>query len=344
MTVDGTAPISFQWMKNGSILQDGTLPEFDIDNPAYEDEGVYSCVAFNACSEVYTNPFTLYMAPQICMVTVDPVTGNNLVVWEKNSSGPISYYNIYRESNYAGIFDLLATVPYDNLSVILDSTADPTSRAYIYKITAIDNEGIETDKDLCSAHKTIHLLVTTNPETHSTQLDWDRYVGFEYGTYVIYRSDTTYDFNEVDQISSNNSTWTDKYPGTGTKYYRIGALKPTPCYPSGTSKKIDSGPYSHSMSNIEDNRLQTRISEYLDQPENIGIYPNPFGQSTLLTFKNTEGHSYTLYLIDLSGKVCRIVENITTSEYVLEKGELKEGLYFVELRGEKLFRGKIIIE
>jgi len=48
--------------------------------------------------------------------------------------------------------------------------------------------------------------------------------------------------------------------------------------------------------------------------------------------------------MDLSGKVWRMMEHITSSEYILEKGELVEGLYFIELRGPKTYRGKIIIE
>jgi len=67
-------------------------------------------------------------------------------------------------------------------------------------------------------------------------------------------------------------------------------------------------------------------------------------ESTSLFFSNPEGFEYRLYLIDLSGKVCRIVENINTSEYMLKKGDLNQGLYFVELRGPKIFREKIVIK
>ena len=300
----------------------------------------------NTCSEVVTTPATIYLAPQICMVTVDPQTGNNLVVCEKNSNSPIGYYKVYRESNYAGIYDLLETVPYDDLSVILDATADPTSRAYLYKITAVDTSGFETDIDLCNTHKTIHLLVTANPETKATQLDWDRYVGFDYGTYVIYRSDTTYDFSELNQMSSSTSTWADPDPGAKTNYYRISALRPDPCFPTGNaSKKYDSGPYSHAMSNVEDNRLKNTGNQTGDIDVSlIQIYPNPFDESTTIMFSNPESNYYTLYITDLSGKVCRIVNNIAASEYVLEKEDLQPGLYFVELRGPKIYRNKIIIE
>jgi len=257
----------------------------------------------------------------------------------------VSYYNIYRESNYAGIYDLLASVSYDDLSVIIDSKADPTSRAYLYKITAVDPGGNETDIDLCKAHKTIHLLVTTNPETKATQLDWDRYVGFEYGTYLIYRSDTTYNFSETDQMASSSSTWSDPAPGNKTNYYRIAALKPEPCYPTGNfSKKYDSGPYSHALSNVEDNRLQkVGIINQIDH-KILTVYPNPFNEFTTIQFSNPENSAYTLYVTDLSGKVCRIENNITSSEYLLDRNDLEKGIYFLEMRGHVSYRCKIMIE
>ena len=48
--------------------------------------------------------------------------------------------------------------------------------------------------------------------------------------------------------------------------------------------------------------------------------------------------------MDLSGKTYINEDEITTSEYVLQKGDLKKGLYFVELRGPKIYRGKIVID
>jgi len=76
----------------------------------------------------------------------------------------------------------------------------------------------------------------------------------------------------------------------------------------------------------------------------IQSYPNPFSESTNILFNNPEGHNYTLSVTDMSGKICRIVNNISSSEYILDRESLVEGIYFVELRGPKIFRGKLIIE
>ncbi|MFC2116534.1 right-handed parallel beta-helix repeat-containing protein [Bacteroidota bacterium] len=443
----GSPPLSFQWSKDESIIPGAVSALLNIPRAGHSDEGEYTCVIKNSCASAITDPVIIYTAPQICMVTVSEITGNNLVVWEKKTSAPILAYNIYRESSAAGIYDRLETIPNDNLSVFVDSTADPTMQAYLYKITALDTAGVETDIDLCKPHKTIHLLVTTNPELNTTQLAWDRYYGFEYQTYLILRSANGSVFSQVQDMSSNLNSWTDPNPVEGELIYRIAVEKPLPCIPEGGDKKAGTGPYYHALSNMDDNKLRAgelppdtiTLSENSIEEENqpgrmigklftldldtvdshtykfvpgngdddnvsfsilsdmllaseefdyetknqysvrirstdeagnyceipfiiliinidettglpvlnaggVRAFPNPFDQSTTIRFPNPSGRSYRMVLMDLSGKVYRIVDDINISEYVLQKGDLKKGLYFIELRGPKIYRGKIVIE
>jgi len=436
--------LDYQWRKNGLDLPGANAPTLTILDSQIQDEGEYSCVVSNSCGTETSLDASLYLAPQICMVTVDPSTGNNMVIWEKASIAPIDTYNIYRESQAAGIYDLMGIKSKDELSVFIDSSADPTVQSYLYKITGIDETGTETDLDLCLAHKTIHLLVSTNPELQTTQLEWDRYRGFEYQTYAIYRSATGAGFTPIHYMASSHNSWTDPTPLVDVGFYRLAAQKPDPCYPAGAGKKAESGPYSHSLSNIEDNRLQAGESppdtvilnnrnintnnivgalvgrflafdadsldthvfnlvqgegdddnfsftilgdlllaaEIFDfdvqdqysirvrckddgnlireqvfivniygpsgiiQPiaDKIQCYPNPFSESTIILFNNPEGQSYSLYIADMSGKICRVVNNISSSEYMLDRGNLANGFYILELRGPKTLRGKILIE
>jgi len=247
--------LKYQWQKDGLDIPNEKIPKLTITDPVIADEGKYKCVISNMCSSIETDSVDLYMAPQICMVTVSETSGDNLIVWEKGSTAPIMYYNIYRISTSAGIYDKLATVPYDDLSVLLDSVADPTVQAYLYKITAIDTAENETDIDLCNPHKTIHLLVSTNPELQTTQLEWDNYYGFEYTSYVIYRSSTGTTFSEAHSLSSDFKSWTETEILSGDLYYRISVERPDPCYPS-SSGKAGAGPYHHALSNLDNNKLQ----------------------------------------------------------------------------------------
>jgi hypothetical protein len=76
----------------------------------------------------------------------------------------------------------------------------------------------------------------------------------------------------------------------------------------------------------------------------VNIFPNPFKDKATIQFPNSQGYSYDLVIMDLTGKIVRIIININGSSYELNKGNLPEGLYLIELRGPTIYRGKIIIE
>jgi len=340
----GTEPVFYEWLKDGIPIQQEMMPEFRINKMSYGNEGSYICQISNQCGHIQSAPITLFVAPQICMVTVDLETGNNLVIWEKKGSAPVSSYNIYRESIVAGEYEMIGHLPKDSLSIFLDTVADPSKQAYIYKITAIDNEGFESDLNLCKPHKTIHLITSTNATTGDAQLEWDEYYGFTYGTYYIYRSLTESNFTQIHSMSSSTTAYTESNPENLRYYYRVSVQRPDTCNPIGVSKKADSGPYSHSMSNMEDNRLQTTGLNELYDVKDLTIFPNPFSERTTIRFPDPGDNPYTLRILDLTGKVVRIHEITGQSEFTLEREELESGYYILELRGENVFRGRIVIE
>jgi len=339
----GSMPIAYQWYKNGVAIAGATVPELQISSPDSSDEGIYSCIVSNACGIDSTEAIQVFLIPQICMVTVDEISGQNLIVWEKKTKAPIFTYNIYRESTAAGIYDHIGTVPFDDLSEFEDSIADPKAQAYLYKITVTDTDGNETDVNLCRPHKTIHLLVSTHPEYLTSQLGWDNYYGFEYLTYIIYRSSTGVDFAQVQEISSSLNSWTDNDTVQGDLYYRIAVEKPESCDPEGLGKKAGTGPYNHSLSNLDNNKLRTTSVRDNYEPQ-ARIFPNPFTQSATLQFPNPEGKAFTLLITDLSGKLQRIEHNITHSSFIIERKSLESGYYLFELRGDEVYRGKMVVE
>ena len=76
----------------------------------------------------------------------------------------------------------------------------------------------------------------------------------------------------------------------------------------------------------------------------LNVYPNPFTNTAILSIPNLKGHSYTLFIKDLSGKTVRIDENITGEKNEITREDLPAGLYLLELRGPNIYRGKIIIQ
>jgi len=282
-----------------------------------------------------------YQEERICLATVSN-NGKNLIVWEKTPDVGTKYYTIYRESGTTGDYIKIGEQSFESLSIFVDNESDPGKQAYRYKIATADRCGVESD--LSPYHKTIHLQINKGIGTYN--LFWDNYKDEEdlvhFTSFKILRGFSPDNLIEIGSVSANNFTFTDGSPSGDKLYYRIAGILTDPCYPSGSSKKADSVSYIQAMSNIETSDTTTEVPDF--EQNSLFIYPNPLYNSTTIQLENPEGNPYSLYIMDLTGKVCRLVDNITTSEYVLEKGDLKEGFYFVELRGPKVYRGKIVIE
>jgi hypothetical protein len=342
---EGSPPMDFQWHKDGMLIPGYTFPKMVIQDPGNENEGMYHCTIENFCGSVSTDSIQLFLAPQICMVTIDTVTGDNLIIWEKKSSAPIESYNVYRESIVAGQYEVLGNVPVDNLSVYSDTGADPSVQAYIYKITALDAEGNESNIELCRPHKTIHLLTSLNTEYGVAQLDWDHYYGFVYGTFHIFRSGSQTGLSIVHSMASSSTTWTDRTATPGKEYYyRVAVEKPEACIPTGEGKKKGTGPYHHSLSNMDDNKIKTTGMSDGQETGNLKIWPNPMHEQARILFPNPGLEEYRLIMRDLSGKMVRTITGVRSGEVRIGREGLPPGYYSLELLGPRVYRCKLIIE
>ncbi|KKK54542.1 hypothetical protein LCGC14_3083660, partial [marine sediment metagenome] len=339
----GTQPIHFQWYKDGIMIPGKTYPNLGIADSDSSSEGRYHCEIRNACAIIQSDTVQLYLAPQICMVTVDTATAKNMVVWEKKSTAPIESYNIYRESIVAGEYDPIGNVAVNSLSEFVDTMVNPAAQANIYKITALTSDGQESDIDLCQPHKTMHLLTSRNLEYNVPQLDWDYYYGFDYGTFYIYRFDSSGALFDTIAKSSSSTTWLDEFAVPGAKYfYRVAVQSPQPCTPTGSSK-AGTGPYSHSLSNLDDNKLKSTVGLEEIIAGSLKIYPNPFSERTTVEFPNMQMSEYSVFVRDLSGKAV-LTEVTRSNRVVIERRDLSPGIYFIEIRGEKIYRDRLVIQ
>ncbi|MFC2081452.1 T9SS type A sorting domain-containing protein [Bacteroidota bacterium] len=315
-------------------------------------EGDYSVQGtdLNGC-EGFSNTVNLsFVGPnqdaEICIVTVDSVTGKNMVVWEKQAGVGINSYNVWREGSTVNDSVLVKNVAFDALSAVVDDGSEPETKAHRYWITAIDSCGNESERS--NIHKT--MLMTTGLGSDRINLSWLEYEVEEqpylFVGYMIFRSPMNSNFMIIDSIASGSPLYPDIEPPDGTNYYRIAGLLDSPCSPTG-SKKAGTGPYTHSLSNLDDNKLREGEPAGIVQGgsgEQFAIYPNPFGNYTMVRFDNPDHSEYTLYIRDLSGKLVQTRKHITEQEFRIERGSLKAGYYHMELIGDKMFRGKMIIQ
>jgi hypothetical protein len=301
------------------------------------------CAETDTVHIIIAEPFN---KEQICIVTVDPETDNYLIVFEKTPDQGVAYYNIYRQSEVFGVYDSIGTVLVNELSVFEDDNVNPREQQYVYKISAVDTCGNESELSLY--HKT--LLLQYDGSQGGVNLRWDKYevegVPVNFASYIIYRGTDSTELSEVKTISGDMVSWVDTDPIVLSEmlYYRIAGVKSEVCDPANLlGKKADSGPYSHSMSNIEDNRFQTGLNK-LNYAGNLLIYPNPSSDQTTISFPNPEQKKHQLIVRDLSGKMVLSINNNTDDKVIIEDGSLKAGYYSIEVIGDKIYRGKLIIE
>lgn len=97
VVVDGTAPFSYQWRKNGALIPGANRAEFAIETVQLEDAGVYSVTVANAAGSVAASTGALKVQPAAPQIVTPP---SDLTVKEGEAatlqvqatgSGPLLY-------------------------------------------------------------------------------------------------------------------------------------------------------------------------------------------------------------------------------------------------------------
>ncbi len=196
--------------------------------------------------------------PEICMVSVQD--NHNMVVW--NNEEPCNTYRIYREGVVAGEYEAIADTPYDSLPIYIDSTSRPLTRSYRYRISALDNDGIEGEISL--VHKTMHLTINQGLGGR-WNLQWTPYEGAEYTTYIIYRGTTADSLEQIDIMPADgNTSYTDETATDGDVFYQVGIVMVNGC------ASMEAKSASVSLSNIATNGSTQGIGNI--ESEGIRIY------------------------------------------------------------------------
>ncbi len=284
------------------------------------------------------NPADVFAPLDICIITIDLETGKNMVVWERTANKNIDYYNVYRETSSQGVYALIGQIPFNNLSLFVDTNSIPNQQQYLYKVTAVDSSGNETPIDDTRYHKT--MLLQYAGSTGGINLSWsNRYeidgVPFDYDSYIIYRGTDSTTLDSINTVSGSLFAYVDTDPvaNQGRVYYRVaGVLNNRECAPTSIFK-ADAGPFSQSLSNLEDNRLKgDAIGNEVADQINLQVYPNPFRKQTTIayTIQNTSKVSIEVYNV-----VGEKLETIVNKE--LEQGNYRyqyepdmPGVYYLQ--------------
>ncbi len=277
----------------------------------------------------------VFQDEEICLVTVDTTMWKNKIMWEKNTDVGTGYYLIYRESG-TNYYTQIGNVAYDQPGEFIDLFSAPESHGDKYKISVLDTCNHESEMSFY--HKTVNLTISAFGSTMG--LNWDDYIdesgNFVPFRYYIYRGTLPTNMALYDSVSGSFNSYNDNNVFT-VYYYMIGVKKSPPCNINGSEM---------SFSNRKDNSTLVGIVEHNGfNSEALSIHPNPFKESTTIKFYNPDNNTFLLTLTDSKGRIVRIVNNVSGDEIIIERKDLKTGIYLMELKGESMtFRGKIMIE
>ena len=291
------------------------------------ESGSYSVTAEdgNGCQLTELYDLGSQVTPvEIWLITVDTTSSKNVIVWEKEITGNIDGYNVYR--NVLGAYQNIGFVPYADLSEFTDNSfgVDPNITSYRYKISKVDTCGNESE--LSSFHETMHL--TTNLGTNDNiNLIWDEYEGFGFVSYRILKDTTDNNINdyfEIDAVGSGVFTWTDQDPESFVNYTVV-------VDPSGTCSSTKANDYNSSRSNRAGgiaNPNDVGIEEFSEN--DFSVYPNPNNGNFVVKSNNAAIDAFEI--MDAFGKV--ILSR--SMNFSLEEVQLnvQAGIYFVRLKSK----------
>ncbi|MEX1001853.1 MAG: T9SS type A sorting domain-containing protein [Crocinitomicaceae bacterium] len=272
--------------------------------------------------------------PTICLLTVDTSFVYNQVVWEKDVTQDIAGFNVYRETQTMGDFELVAQRPYSLESTFMDNAASPIDRSWRYYITTYDACGNESYPSFI--HKTIHTVSTTSNGTDYT-VHWDNYEGISYTSVDVYRHDNTNGWTLVGPGQTTNS-FPDVPPVTAGLDYMVSFNLTDPC----TSTKATD--YNSSRSNTTSAVFDpgnSTVSIVTEESGRITTYPNPVNDHLTIFIEQWEQFE-TVTIRDVQGKVI-LTKVISDANTEVSMGEFSNGIYFITLSGENhTFNQKVI--
>lgn len=291
-------------------------------------------------------PAPTFAAEPICMVTVDTLTGQNMIVWEQTAPRAQAY-KIFKLNDQTSQYDSVAIVSSDSMSVFIDVNSNPAQQSASYKISALDTFSITTtihDTTIFSVcnggaimtydtvyvdeyidwsaqsdeHKTIHLTANIGI-AEEVNLIWNAYTGFPYATHAIYLSNNGGAWTLIGNTANSVTSYTDNTHPAGVNRYFVSVTNPNGCNPSERT-------ISSTMSNLfQHTSLTTGVADFAKT--NVAVYPNP--ASNIITIQSSE----RLENVSIYNVVGMLVQQENTNEFSVQ--QLAAGVYTFKITTAK---------
>lgn len=294
---------------------------------------------------------------ELCFITKDSQSGNNLVLWEPQSGFDIVRYIIQKRTGMEGIFDSIGEQYFNSAGIFEDLNSFHTE-AEFYRIIPVygnGNKGIPSQPVRSIVLNAIRYQNRLGGAT--MQLQMDAFSGIDYTTYnrmgvaeVICERGLTEETLEtlIEYSSIQFGSYlpiTDSIESNINYLYRIKMVFDHACDPLGIGQapgvrlKSDSGPFSQSLSNLAESGVATAIINSMI-PKKIEISPTVAKET--INFECSEKGIYKI----TSANGTFIATGLATKGYnSLDISELNTGNYILSVQGtEEYSAGQFIVE
>ncbi len=316
--------------------------------------GVTDGVAFPSTAQVYTvtgidanncaKTATISVtapppaAPAICMVTVDSLSINNVIIWDKTLYQNADTFVVYRDTangNYVAI----AKLPYSMLSQFTDTArsigavnGDPNITTYRYKLAFIDTCGVLSPKSLY--HNSIYQY------NISSLFLWNQYEiegqsipvpGLS--NYVLKRDNLGATGNYTTAATAGASSTSINDPQYATYQaqadWRVETIWNITCTPTAREANGIQGSIVKSKSNIKNNRT-TNVQLILDRL--VSVYPNPTSGDLYLHFNSSVSGKLAMKVYSALGNevYSKLLVN-PSGDINIDMGSSENGIYMIQL-------------
>lgn len=210
------AKVAYDANSNKAVV---TLPEQDGDcqlTITYADDVWQKAITRNYIINVVGQNWT----PQIAQVKV--ADGHSVIQWdEQNLPAPELFtgmVNIYRESDVADSYDLIAQVPMSQGKYV-DEQSHSEVCSYRYQMTLSTTYGVETLPS--TVHATMHVLANRGLG-NDINIRWTPYEGTTVAQYVVYAGTSPDNMQIVDRLSGYARSYVHHRNSDATTYYAVG--------------------------------------------------------------------------------------------------------------------------
>jgi len=328
----------FDWdFDGGNVLNGQDDGPYLVNWETDGNKNIFLVVEENGCS--MENSASLFVAPQtesipICMITLSE-SNKNMILWEQVANHPYLNIAIYKETSQSEIYSLIGTHGASGPCFFVDENSNPAQNSSRYKISVIDTCGYETP--MSSFHKSMHLTINAGI-SGAWNLIWDKYEGFNYSTFNIYRGSSEGELSLIAELPSSSFTYSDQTPPTGTVFYQIEVLNPNPC--DVNVDKSNQEMFSSSRSNLVNSQQASSVEgQGIDR---LVVWPNPTNGVICLQ-GNFAPDKREIEILSINGKVLKRYV-MQSDENEIDFSDLPEGIYILSVLSSRQKHYKKIVK